>query len=222
MTLNLGDNFFKTSERYRENPDYSPKHVGMPWTCFDASDFVRPTGKLMNWQQTQVDGAMPLPQAFKVYEDANLTQEQRKNLFEGPASPDKEFKSSEFKHYVNSGGISKKEDISQTLDRIAERLRKAQDIKGTLTLNNANNYGGTWKTPQLDLKFKQMHGGETAQRFYSKFPIYRHREEPPDVQDDIGEVYRKTIELMPGQKPLNFTFDKNHPIGSSLKTNILE
>lgn len=44
LTLTQGDNFFKRSERYRENPDFSPKHVGMPWTMMDACDYVRPSG----------------------------------------------------------------------------------------------------------------------------------------------------------------------------------
>jgi len=73
-----------------------------------------------------------------------------------------------------------------------------------LTLNNANSYGNSWKTPALDMKFKQMHGGATAQRFYSKFPIYRVRDQPPDVHDDIAEVWRQTIDLTPQQKPVQF------------------
>lgn len=88
------------------------------------------------------------------------------------------------------------------MSNIQERLIKAQEIKGTLTLNNANSYGNSWKTPALDMKFKQTHGGATAQRFYSKFPIYRVRDAPPDVHDDIAEVWRQTIDLTPQQKPI--------------------
>lgn len=42
MTQTMGDNFWRQSERYRENPDYSPKHVGATWATSDACDYVRP------------------------------------------------------------------------------------------------------------------------------------------------------------------------------------
>ena len=71
-----------------------------------------------------------------------------------------------------------------------------------MTLNNANAYGNSWKTPPLEMKFKQLHGGATAQRFYSKFPIYRPRHDQPDVHDDIAELWRQTIDLTPQQKPI--------------------
>jgi len=52
-------------------------------------------------------------------------------------------------------------------------------------LNNDKCNGGSWKTPTLDLALKSMagfNGGETGQRFYNKFPIYRPRGHgPPDV-----------------------------------------
>ena len=43
MSNTMGDTFFKRSERHRGNPDYSPKHVGMPWAVSDACDYVRPS-----------------------------------------------------------------------------------------------------------------------------------------------------------------------------------
>ena len=71
----------------------------------------------------------------------------------------------------------------------------AKDIKGTLCLNNGKVNGGTWKTPSLDLALKKKQGyqgGETAQRFYTKFPIYRPRgAAPPDVKDDIAKVWEE-------------------------------
>ena len=47
MTHTVGDNFFKKSQRYKLNPDFSPKHVGMPWSIVDASDFVKPSAIIM-------------------------------------------------------------------------------------------------------------------------------------------------------------------------------
>ena len=43
-----------------------------------------------------------------------------------------------------------------------------------------------------------VHGGATAQRFYSKFPIYRERgSDKHDVGDDIQEVWNRTIDMNP-------------------------
>lgn len=95
-------------------------------------------------------------------------------------------------------------DYKNAITSIQERLNRAHQIKGNLTLNNANDYGNSWKTPALDMKFKQLHGGATAQRFYSKFPIYRERNQPPDVHDNIADVWRQTIDLTPQQKPVSF------------------
>lgn len=75
---------------------------------------------------------------------------------------------------------------------------RAKEIKGALCLNNANTYGGSWRTPAIDLAFQNKHGGETAQRFYSKFPIYRPRgSKPPDVTDDIQKIWDNQISLKP-------------------------
>jgi len=53
-------------------------------------------------------------------------------------------------------------------------------------MNNGKPNGTSWKTPPLDLALNTQNGGETGQRFYSKFPIYRPRgDAPPDVKDDI-------------------------------------
>jgi hypothetical protein len=52
VTISNGDNFFKRSQRYRENPDFSPDHVGMPWAIMDACDYVRPSAGQMNYKYT--------------------------------------------------------------------------------------------------------------------------------------------------------------------------
>ena len=53
--------------------------------------------------------------------------------------------------------------------------------------------GGTWKTPGLDLALKSISGykgGETGQRFYTKFPVYRPKAHGlPDVKDDLFKLY---------------------------------
>lgn len=86
----------------------------------------------------------------------------------------------------------------------------AKEIKGTLCLNNGKVNGGTWKTPNIDLALKNKQGykgGETAQRFYTKFPIYRPRgPAPPDVQDNIAEVWKDQINAVPDTRP-NFLVD---------------
>lgn len=43
LTQTIGDNFFRRSQRYRENPDYSPKHVAANWVVSDSCDYVRPS-----------------------------------------------------------------------------------------------------------------------------------------------------------------------------------
>lgn len=70
-------------------------------------------------------------------------------------------------------------------------------MKGTLTLNNGQTTNGSsWKHPKLDLALNAQNGGETAQRFYNKFPIYRPRGHgPPDVTDDIQKIWDKQISL---------------------------
>jgi hypothetical protein len=65
-------------------------------------------------------------------------------------------------------------------------------MKGTLMLNNGKPNGTSWKTSQLDLSLNAQNGGETGQRFYSKFPIYRPRgHKAPAVTDDIDAIWKK-------------------------------
>ena len=116
--------------------------------------------------------------------------------YEGPFSPLGNIKTNDFKTYINSGGISKQEDLSQTIKGISERIARAQEIKGCLTLNNMNSYGKSWKTPALDTKMKNIHGGQTMQRFYTKFPFYRERgHSPPNVEDDLEQVLKETLAM---------------------------
>ena len=99
-----------------------------------------------------------------------------------------------FTSYLNSGDISKKEDLRKQI-QIALRLAEAKKVKGTLCLNGMKNNGGSWKTPKLDLALQSrsgFKGGETAQRFYSKFPIYRPRAHGAhDVQDDVDGIWNE-------------------------------
>lgn len=54
--------------------------------------------------------------------------------------------------------------------------------------------GGSWKTPNLDLALKSLSGhkgGETGQRFYTKFPFYKPRGHGlPDVREDLFKAYK--------------------------------
>jgi hypothetical protein len=54
-------------------------------------------------------------------------------------------------NYSNSGGISRKEDLRNQINSIAEKIAEAKRVKGTLCLNNGKPNGTSWKTPQLDL-----------------------------------------------------------------------
>ena len=88
-----------------------------------------------------------------------MNYDQRMNNYEGPFKPNPELKTGQFSQYINSGGISKKEDLTTTIKDIQQRIERAQEIKGCLTLNNMNAYGQSWKTPALDFKMKNIHGG---------------------------------------------------------------
>jgi hypothetical protein len=68
-------------------------------------------------------------------------------------------KGNDFKDYVNSGGTSRKEEMTAHINSIQAKIARAQQVKGTLTLNNAKPLGGNWKTPELDLKLRATHGG---------------------------------------------------------------
>ena len=146
---------------------------------------------------------MPLYKAYNTFENPKQTYEERVNLYPGPGSPKvhPSMQSNGFSNYINSGGISKKEELRGQINSIAEKIALAKEIKGTLQLNNGKNNGGTWKTPALDLALKSKSGykgGETAQRFYMKFPIYRPRgHEPPAVTDDIQKVWEEQISANP-------------------------
>ena len=195
----MGDTFYRRSQRYRENPDYSPKHVGATWAVSDACDYVRPSAMQMNYNYMLTENSVPMYKAFNIYEDANMGYEDRVKMMEGPAQVDKDLQNPDIKNYHSSGGVGKHThaEYKNAISSIQDRLTKAQQAKGNLTLNNMNTYGNSWKQPAIDMKFKQTHGGATAQRFYSKFPIYRERKEPPDVHESISDVWRQTIDLTP-------------------------
>jgi len=102
--------------------------------------------------------------------------------------------------------------LRDQINSIAEKIAMAKDIKGTLCLNNGKANGGTWKTPGLDLALKGKagySGGETAARFYTKFPIYRPRgAAPPDVTDDISKVWHEQLTANPDTRT-NFLVDQS-------------
>ena len=78
------------------------------------------------------------------------------NNYEGPFSPDTKLKSNDFKTYINSGGISKNEDLTQTIKNISDRIMQIP-IKET-TLDNSIGF--------IDNKL-----------FYLKWPISGSRED---------------------------------------------
>jgi len=63
-----------------------------------------------------------------------------------------------FSEYVNSGHISKKQEMQNHMDTISARIAQAKKIKGALCLNNGRPNGGTWKTPLLDHALKSKSG----------------------------------------------------------------
>lgn len=97
----------------------------MPWTIADACDYVRPSAAQMNFKYTVTENSVPLQKAYNVYENPALTYNERMSNYEGPVDVQPEHKSSDFKHYSASGGISKKEDLSNTINSIQERIARA-------------------------------------------------------------------------------------------------
>jgi hypothetical protein len=69
---------------------------------------------------------------------------------------------------------------------------------------------GSYKTPALDLALNSKQGykgGETAQRFYTKFPIYRPKGHGmPNVTDDISEVWQQHTTLHQAKNSMYNTF----------------
>lgn len=45
MAKEGNDTFYKTSLKYKANPDLQKAYVGMPWSIQDASDSVRPNAQ---------------------------------------------------------------------------------------------------------------------------------------------------------------------------------
>ena len=105
MTNTVGDNFFKRSQRYRENPDYSPKHINLNWAVSDACDYVKPSAEQMQWKYVVSENTVPMHKAYNCYEDANLGWSDRMNNYEGPAEVDAQYQNNEMGYYLNSGGI---------------------------------------------------------------------------------------------------------------------
>jgi len=79
------------------------------------------------------------------------------------------------------------------INTVAMKVAEAKRVKGVLMLNDKKDNGGSYKTPILDVAFHSkagVRGGETAQRFYSKFPVYRPRGHGAhSVHDDIERVW---------------------------------
>lgn len=103
--------------------------------------------------------------------------------------------------------------MHQEIKSIADRLAEAKKIKGNLCLNNGKPNGSSWRKPALDLalNFKSgFKGGETAQRFYNKFPVYRPRGPGPhSVKDDIQKVWEEQIAMTQDIKSPNILLDSN-------------
>ena len=143
------------------------------------------------------ENSQPLYKAYNIAEKCDMTYDERMNQWEGPVRPERtnSMYSNSFFEYKQSGGISKNDGERHRSNSIAMKLAEAKTIKGTLHLNNAQPNGGSWKTPKLDLALQSksgFKGGETGQRFYSKFPIYRPRGTgPPDVNDNIFNEWNK-------------------------------
>lgn len=160
----------------------------------------------------KTETSFPLHKAYNIYEDAKQPYEKRLELYPGVGSPDlhPSQQSNGFVNYSNSGGISTKEDIRGQINSIAARIARAKEIKGTLCLNNRMANHGSYKTPALDLALSSKQGykgGETAQRFYTKFPIYRPKGHGmPNVTDDISDVWKQQTSLHQAKNSMYNTF----------------
>lgn len=54
-----------------------------------------------------------------------------------------------------------------------------------------------------------INGGETEQRFYMKFPIYRPRQKAPDVSDDIKKIWEEQLSMTQDSRRPKYLLDSN-------------
>ena len=103
----------------------------------------------MEERYKKTEGSQPLFKAYNIAENAKQNYDQRLDLYPGPGSRvvHPSMQSNGFTEYVNSGGISKKDGLRRQIDSIAQKIAEAKRVKGTLTLNNFQPNGGSWKTP---------------------------------------------------------------------------
>ena len=176
----------------------------MGWSVVDSCDVVR-----LNQQQKE---AMDMAERFKTDGTRQLVKSPTGpgkvarggglEEYPGPGSPvlHPSMQSNGFTEYANAGGMSRKQQLKGQINSVAKLLAEAKNAKGTLCLNNGKPNGGTWKTPALDIALNSksgFKGGETGQRFYMKFPIYRPRGgDAPGVRDDIDAVWKTQITPM--------------------------
>jgi hypothetical protein len=112
-----------------------------------------------------------------------------------------------FTEFANAGGMSRKQELKSHINAVAKLMADAKAAKGVVCLNNGKPNGGTWKTPALDIALNSksgFKGGETGQRFYMKFPVYRPRgAEAPVTSDDVDAVWKQQITpLSPSDRKL--------------------
>lgn len=102
------------------------------------------------WAKTE--NSKPLFKAYNTYENPNQSYEKRLEQYPGPGSPviQPTMQSNGFRGFINSGGLSTKEDLKSQINSIAERIARAKEIKGVLCLNNGKANGGSFKTPPID------------------------------------------------------------------------
>lgn len=191
-----GDTFYKTSLKYGANPDLSPKHVGIGWSIVDSCDHVKLNQEETEARWRKTETSMPLHKAYNCYENANQSYDNRVAQYPGVGSPQihPSMQSNGFVEYSNSGGVgSRKDQLRDQINTIAERIARAKEIKGVLCFNNRMANFGSYKTPPLDVALQSKSGykgGETAQRFYTKFPVYRPKAHGAcDVKDDIQKIW---------------------------------
>ena len=176
----------------------------MGWATVDSCDVVK-----LNQEQKE---AMDMAERFKTDGTRQLVKSPTGpgkvarggglEEYPGPGSPvlHPSMQSNGFTEYANAGGISRKQELKSHINSVAKTLAEAKKAKGVVCLNNGKPNGGTWKTPALDIALTSksgFKGGETGQRFYMKFPVYRPRGgEAPAVQDDIDAVWKQQVTPM--------------------------
>jgi len=110
--------------------------MGVNWTLKDTCDYVKKR------EEEEMEDRFRRTAARQ-----NHCSSEKELVFPGPGSPSihPSMQSNGFNEYINSGGLSSKEDLGNQINSIAQRLAEIKKKKGVLMLNNGKPNGGSWK-----------------------------------------------------------------------------